>query len=102
MGSFEQGVLNLSPIFVSIQCVLENVLADLNEVLSKGGITKVKGCTVFVDNPDNLNYYTSATGYYVVSAQGWKVYFKCRERQRAQEICNIVFGSGRYTVNSKV
>ena len=58
---------------------LESILADLNEVLSKGGIIRVKGCTVFVDNPDNLNYYTSATGYYIVSAQGWKVYFKCRE-----------------------
>ena len=102
MGSFEQGVLNSHPFFVSVQCVLENVLADLNEVLSKGVIIKVKGCTVFVDNPDNLNYYTSATGYYVVSAQGWKVYFKCRERQRAQQVCNELFGAGKYFVNSKV
>lgn len=77
-------------------------MADLNDVLANGGILKIKGTTVFVDCPTNLNYYTSATGYYVVSAQGWKVYFKCKERQRAQEICNIVFGSGRYTVNSKV
>lgn len=77
-------------------------MADLNDVLANGGILKIKGTPVFVDCPTNLNYYTSATGYYVVSAQGWKVYFKCKERQRAQEICNIVFGSGRYTVNSKV
>lgn len=77
-------------------------MTNLNEVLSKGGVIKVKGCTVFVDCPTNLNYYTSATGYHVTCANGWKVYFKCRERQRAQEICNIVFGSGQYTVNSKV
>ena len=102
MGSFEQGVLNLSPIFVSVQCILESILADLNEVLSKGGIIKVKGCTVFVDNPDNLNYYTSATGYYIVSAQGWKVYFKCRERTKAQLVCDEIFGKCQYTVNSKV
>ena len=82
--------------------MLENVLADLNDVLTNGGILRVKGTTVFVDNPDNLNYYTSASGYYIVSAQGWKVYFKCRERQRAQSVCNELFGSGRYTVNSKV
>lgn len=81
---------------------MENVLTDLNDVLTKGGILRVKGTTVFVDNPDNLNYYTSASGYYIVSAQGWKVYFKCRERQRAQSVCNELFGSGRYTVNSKV
>ena len=77
-------------------------MSDLNDVLSSGGIIKIKGTTVFVDNPNNLNYYTSATGYYIVSAQGWKVYFKCRERQRAQAVCNELFGSGRYRVNSKV
>lgn len=77
-------------------------MVDLNGVLTKGGIIKVKGCTVFVDCPDNLNYYTSPTGYYVVSAQGWKVYFKCRERAKAQLVCNEIFGSGQYTVNSKV
>ena len=77
-------------------------MSDLNEVLTNGGVLKIKGTTVFVDNPDNLNYYTSATGYYIVSAQGWKVYFKCRDRKRAQAVCNELFGSGRYTVNSKV
>ena len=81
---------------------LERVLSDLNDVLVNGGILKIKGTTVFIDCPTNLNYYTSATGYYIVSAQGWKVYFKCRERQRAQSVCNELFGSGRYTVNSKV
>ena len=80
----------------------EIILVDLNDVLVNGGILRVKGTTVFVDNPDNLNYYTSASGYYIVSAQGWKVYLKCRERQRAQSVCNELFGSGRYTVNSKV
>ena len=80
----------------------EAVLSDLNDVLSSGGVLKIKGTTVFVDCPTNLNYYTSASGYYIVSAQGWKVYFKCRDRQRAQSVCNELFGSGRYTVNSKV
>ena len=80
----------------------EVVLSDLNDVLINGGVLKIKGTTVFVDNPNNLNYYTSASGYYIVSANGYKVYFKCRDRQRAQAVCNEVFGSGRYTVNSKV
>ena len=80
----------------------EIILADLNDVLVNGGILKIKGTTVFIDCPTNLNYYTSATGYYIVSAQGWKVYFKCRERQKAQNVCNELFGSGKYTVNSKV
>ena len=80
----------------------EVILSDLNDVLSNGGIIKIKNTTVFVDNPDNLNYYTSASGYYIVSAQGWKVYFKCRDRKRAQAVCNELFGSGRYRVNSKV
>lgn len=102
MGSFEQGVLNLSPIFVSTHCVLESILADLNEVMSKGGTVKVLGVTVLFDNPNNLNYYTSPTGYYIRNAQDWLVYFKCRERSKAQAVCNEIFGTGRYTVNSKV
>ena len=81
---------------------LERVLSDLNDVLSSGGIIKIKNTTVFVDNPDNLNYYTSATGYYIVSAQGWKVYFKCRERQRAQEVADYIFGKNMYRVQAKV
>ena len=85
-----------------MMCLEKQFLSDLNDVLSNGGVLKIKGTTVFIDCPTNLNYYTSATGYYIVSAQGWKVYFKCRERQRAQSVCNELFGSGRYTVNSKV
>ena len=81
---------------------LETVFSDLNDVLSSGGIIKIKNTTVFVDNPDNLNYYTSATGYYIVSAQGWKVYFKCRDRQRAQAVCNEIFSKGAYTIQSKL
>ena len=77
-------------------------MSNLNDVLVNGGILKIKGTTVFVDCPDNLNYYTSASGYYIVSANGYKVYFKCRDRKRAQAVCNELFGSGRYTVNSKV
>lgn len=102
MRSFEQGVLNLSPIFVSKQCVLENVLADLNEVMLNGGTVRFLGVTVLFDNPNNLNYYTSPTGYYIRNAQDWLVYFKCRERAKAQLVCNEIFGSGKYFVNSKV
>ena len=77
-------------------------MSDLNDVLINGGIIKIKGTTVFVDCPTDLNYYTSATGYYIVSAQGWKVYFKCRERQRAQSVCNELFGKNQYRVQAKV
>ena len=80
----------------------EIILADLNDVMLHGGMIRVNKINVLFDCPTNLNYYTSATGYYIVSAQGWKVYFKCRERQRAQSVCNELFGSVRYTVNSKV
>ena len=77
-------------------------MSDLNDVLSNGGVLKINGTTVFVDCPTNLNYYTSATGYYIVSANGYKVYFKCRDRQRAQSVCNELFGKGAYTIQSKL
>ena len=77
MGSFEQGVLNLSPIFVSVQCILESILADLNEVMLHGGLTRVNGINVLFDYDINLNYYGSLTGYYIINALNYKVYFKC-------------------------
>lgn len=102
MGSFEQGVLNLSPIFVSVQCVLESVLADLNEVMLRGGIIKVNGINVLFDYDTNLNYYGSATGYHITNSLGYKVYFKCRERSKAQETADIIFGKNMYRVQAKV
>lgn len=75
---------------------------DLKEVMSKGGLIRVNDISVLFDNPDNLNYYGSCSGYYIRNAQDWMVYFKCRERSKAQTICNELFGSGRYTVQSRV
>lgn len=75
---------------------------DLNKVMSEGGLIKVNGVSVLVDNPDNLNYYGSATGYYIRNAQDWMVYFKCRDRKKAQETADMIFGSGQYTIQSKV
>lgn len=75
---------------------------DLKEVMSNGGLIKVNGVSVIFNNPDNLNYYGSCTGFYIKSAQDWKVYFKCRDRKKAQETCDMIFGSGVYTVNSKI
>lgn len=77
-------------------------MADLHDVLVNGGVLKIKGTTVFVDCPTNLNYYTSATGYYIVSANGYKVYFKCRERSKAQEVADYIFGKNMYRVQAKV
>lgn len=81
---------------------MESVLSDLNGVMMNGGLIKVKGVSVLFDYDTNLNYYGSLTGYYIINSLGYKVYFKCRERQKAQLVCNEIFGAGRYTVNSKV
>ena len=75
---------------------------DLNKVMSEGGLIKVNNVSVLVDNPDNLNYYGSCSGYYIKNAQDWMVYFKCRDRKRAQETADMIFGSGRYTIQSKL
>ena len=75
---------------------------DLKEVMSNGGLIKVNGISVLVDNPDNLNYYGSCSGYYIRNAQDWFVYFKCRDRRKAQETADMIFGSGQYTIQSKL
>ena len=75
---------------------------DLNEVMSNGGLIRVNGISVLFDNPDNLNYYGSTTGYHIRNAKDWRVYFKCRDRKKAQETADMIFGKGVYTVQSKV
>ena len=75
---------------------------DLNKVMSEGGLIKVNGVSVLFNNPDNLNYYGSCSGYYIRNAQDWMVYFKCRDRKKAQETVDILFGSGQYTIQSKI
>lgn len=82
--------------------VLEVFVADLNDVMMNGGLIRINKINVLFDYDTNLNYYGSLTGYYIINSLGYKVYFKCRERQKAQETCDMIFGKGRYTVNSKV
>ena len=81
---------------------LERVLSDLNDVMLHGGTVRVLGTTVFFDNPNNLNYYTSASGYYIRNAQDWLVYFKCRDRAKAQLVSDYIFGKNQYKVQAKV
>lgn len=77
-------------------------MADLNDVMLNGGMIRVNGVNVLFDYDTNLNYYGSSTGFYIVNSLGYKVYFKCRDRKKAQDTCNIIFGKGQYVVNSKV
>lgn len=77
-------------------------MADLNDVMLNGGLIRVNGINVLFENPKNLNYYGSCTGFYIKSAQDWFVYFKCRDRAKAQLICDTIFGKNTYTVNSRI
>ena len=77
-------------------------MVDLNDVMLNGGMVRVNGINVLFDYDTNLNYYGSSTGFYIVNNLGYKVYFKCRDRRKAQETCDVIFGAGQYTVNSKV
>ena len=80
----------------------EIILSDLNDVMMKGGIARINKIQVLFDYDNNLNYYGSSTGYYIRNALGYKVFFKCRSRVKAQETCDMIFGKGSYIVNSKV
>ena len=77
-------------------------MSDLNEVMLRGGIIRVNSIQVLFDNPNNLNYYGSCSGYYIRNAQDWLVYFKCRDRAKAQAVANEIFGKGAYTIQSKL
>ena len=78
------------------------ILSDLNSVMTTGGLIRVNGINVLFDYDTNLNYYGSSTGYYITNALGFKVFFKCRSRVKAQETCDMIYSRGAYTVNSKV
>ena len=75
---------------------------DLKEVMSNGGLIKVNGVSVLFDYDTNLNYYGSSSGYYIKNALGYKVFFKCRERQKAQDVADYIFGKNMYIVQAKV
>lgn len=77
-------------------------MADLNDVMLHGGMVKVLGVNVLFDYDTNLNYYGAATGYHITNGLGYKVYFKCRERSRAQEVADYIFGKNQYRVQAKV
>ena len=88
--------------FYTLNKLLENVLADLNDVMLNGGIIRVNGINVLFDYDTNLNYYGSITGFYIVNSLGYKVYFKCRDRKKAQEVADYIFGKNMYRVQAKV
>ena len=62
----------------------EIILADLNDVMLRGGMIRLNKINVLFDYDTNLNYYGSSTGYYITNALGFKVFFKCRSRVKAQ------------------
>ena len=80
----------------------EIILADLNDVMLRGGIVRINKIQVLFDYDNNLNYYGSSSGYYIRNALGYKVFFKCRERQKAQEVADYIFGKNVYRVQAKV
>ena len=67
-----------------------------------GGMIRVNKINVLFDYDTNLNYYGSSTGYYIRNALGYKVFFKCRERKKAQEVADYIFGKNVYRVQAKV
>ena len=82
--------------------MLEVVLTDLDDVMINGGMIRVNGINVLFDYDTNLNYYGSSTGFYIVNSLGYKVYFKCRDRKKAQEVADYIFGKNMYRVQAKV
>lgn len=77
-------------------------MTDLNDVMLNGGMIRVNGINVLFDYDTNLNYYGSSTGFYIVNSLGYKVYFKCRDRKKAQEVADYIFGKNMYRVQAKV
>ena len=80
----------------------EVVLSDLNDVMLRGGMIRVLNVNVLFDYPTNLNYYGAASGYHITNGLGYKVYFKCRDRAKAQLVSDYIFGKNQYKVQAKV
>lgn len=74
----------------------------VNQATLNGGIIYVNNVRVYIDNPNNFDVLDSASGFWIRNAMGWKVYFKCPTREKAQATCNELYGKGSYTVNSKI
>lgn len=77
-------------------------MSDLNDIMMNGGMIRVLNVNVLFDYPTNLNYYGSASGYHITNGLGYKVYFKCRDRAKAQLVCDEIFGKNLYRVQAKI
>lgn len=75
---------------------------EISTALAEGGVIYVNGSRVFIDNPMNFNLVEAPTGFWVKSAMDYMTYFKATTREKAQEVCDSLFGKGRYKVNSRV
>ena len=75
---------------------------EIQKASSNGGVIYVGGVRTFIDNPRDYDTVECASGFWIMNALGWKTYFKCPTREKAQKACDIVYGKGAYKVNSKM
>ncbi|WAX22681.1 hypothetical protein [Acinetobacter phage vB_AbaP_HB01] len=75
---------------------------EISQALLEGGVIYVSGSRVFIDNPMNFNLVEAPTGFWIKNAMDFMTYFKATTREKAQEVCDTLFGKGRYKVNSRV
>lgn len=73
---------------------------SLDDCMMNGGAIKIAGTTVLFDYPNCTDHDVHPSGYFIKNSLGYRVYFKCRERKKAQDICNQIFGKNHYTVRN--
>ena len=75
---------------------------DIQKATLNGGVIYVGGVRTYIDNPRNYDVVECASGFWIMNALGWKTYFKCPTREKAQNACDVLYGNGAYRVTSKI
>ena len=62
-------------------------------------LEKIGGHLIFVSEEERLDdEFRDPTGLFIINAMGEGVYFKTRNRKKAQEMADMLYGKGKYTV----
>jgi hypothetical protein len=75
-----------------------NVKKSYDQVLEE-----LKDKVIFVSERDRLDdYFRDPTGLFILNAMGEAVYFRTRDRKKAQEWSNMLYGDGFYVVKKSL
>lgn len=72
----------------------------LLDFVMTGGFKKILSIGVYIEYPDRDGNIVERNGYWIRNALNGRTYFRTKNREKAQQVCDLLYGKGQYTVNT--